>query len=147
MAAKLPDKKTLAQKSANAKVMAERYAKGRKNPDRSPPSKSPSNIDFRSYYQILGAVKWIATEVIKGRITLEKSAELRQLLSSAGEHRKKLLQSEGKWIEKSERKHEVDVSDKLAACLLKVQGSTTEQLKKMKSEVDKVIGGLRECTK
>lgn len=144
MTTKATPKKTPAQKAANAKVMAERYAKGKKNPDRSPPSKSPSNIDFRSYYEILGALKWIATEVIKGRMTLEKSAELRQLLASAGEHRKKLLQSEGKWIEKREEKHEYEISDKLAVCLLKVQGSSPEQIKKIQGEVNEIVGGLRD---
>ena len=143
-AKKSSDKKTPKQTAENAKVMAERYARGRKSPDKSPPSKSLINIDFRSYYQILGALKWISTEVIKGRMTLEKSAELRHLLDSAGEHRKKLQQREGEWGDKREDKVTHDISDKLAACLLKVQGSSPAELKKMKGTVDNIVGGLRE---
>ena len=108
-----------------------------------PQSKSPDKVNLQSYSSIAGGMKFVAVKVAAGKIKPWQASILLSIYKAAGLNLKMKIQRAGEWIEKSERKHEVDVSDKLAACLLKVQGSTPAQLKKMKGDVNNIIGGLR----
>ncbi len=104
----------------------------------------PKDWDLESYTIILAGLRWVAVQLAEEKITHEESNAFKAILGTAGDNLKKKIQRAGQWWEKREEKHTHDISDKLAECLLKVQGSTPEQLKKMKGEVDKLIRGLRE---
>ncbi len=135
MAAKLPEKDS---------TWRERRKKSYDHRLEKQVKKAPKECNLESYSDILAGLKWLACQIVDGKMKAMPASVLKSIFIAAGLNLKMKIQRAGDWIEKSERKHEVDVSDKLAACLLKVQGSTKEQLKEMKGEVNQIIGGLRE---
>lgn len=138
-------KKTPAQsKAINAAIMKRRGAAPFNDKSGAPRSTPIDKIDLESYWSIQGGLKWIGEELFVKNLEPIIASELRKILTVARENIKMRMQKHGNWVEKRDIKHEHDISDKLAACLLKVQGSSPAELKKMKGTVDKITGGLRE---
>ena len=134
--AELKSRKAQRERKLDMRQRGQRSAGG-------PQSKSPDKVDLLSYSSIASGLKFIAVQTAAGKMKPWQVNVLTAIYKAAGLNLKMKIQRAGNWVEKSERKHEVDVSDKLAACLLKVQGSSPAELKKMKGTVDKIVGGLR----
>lgn len=129
---------------ANAEIMKRRGAAPFNDKSGAPRSLAISKLDLESYWNLQCGLKWLAERLLAKKILPATATEIRLILDAASKNIKMRMQKHGKWIEKREEKHEYEISDKLAACLLKVQGSSPEQLKKIQGKVNKIVGGLRE---
>jgi hypothetical protein len=126
----------------NARIIAERKARGGQHRDKFPPLTPPSKVNLASYWSIQGGLRWLLAQTEYNKLDKDRADIIHKTLIAGGEMIKKRMQRHGEWVDKKEHKHQVDVSDKLAACLAMVQGADVKELKQIHGEVKQIAKEL-----